>query len=210
MLARELAYQLSARQLPLDAYYRELPHLTASERAMQNFDHPDSLEIELLLHHLDELISGRSIERPIYDFVSHTRIANRSDLVTPAPVLIVEGILALHYPELRRRYDLSIFVNTPAGVCLMRRVHRDVQQRGRTEQAVREQFAATTLPMAERFVLPSAQYASVTVEGTESLDWSVAAVLHALGRTLALAGSSDKVRADVEHMPSGQSEEPAR
>ena len=194
LLARELATQLNARLLPLDLYYRDLSHLPSEERAQQNFDHPDSIEFDLLLHHLDELTLDHSIARPVYDFTTHTRVLDRNTRIDPAPVLIVEGILALHPPALRQRFDLSVFVHTPQSVCLARRIHRDVRERGRTEQNVREQFAATTRPMAEQFVLPSAVHASVTVEGTESLDWSVATVLHALGRSLAAFGTSLSLR----------------
>ncbi len=181
-LARELTAQLGARLLPLDLYYRDLSDVPVAKRTQHNFDHPDSLESDLLLRQLDQLAAGKAIERPFYDFSTHTRVPDRSEHIEPAPVLIVEGILALHYPELRRRFDLSVFVHTPTAVCLARRIDRDVRERGRTEQTVREQFAATTLPMAEQFVLPSAAHASVTVEGTESLDWSIATVLHTLGR----------------------------
>ena len=189
LLARELANQLNARLLPLDLYYRDLSQLPEADRGQRNFDHPDSIELDLLLHHLDELTAGRSIARPLYDFSTHTRVLDRTTRIDPAPVLIVEGILALHYPDLRKRFDLSVFVRTPEAICLARRIHRDVRERGRTEQTVREQFASTTQPMAEQFVIPSAVHASVTVEGTESLDWSVATVLHALGRSLATAGA---------------------
>lgn len=188
-LGRELTTQLSALLLPLDLYYRDLSHLSADDRARQNFDHPDSLEVDLLLHHLDELTAGRSVDLPIYDFSSHTRLHGQTTRAHSAPVLIVEGILALHYPALRRHFDLSVFVQTPNAVCLTRRIYRDVRERGRTEATVREQFTSTTLPMAEQFVFPSAAHASVTVDGTESLDWSVASILHALGRSLAIAGT---------------------
>lgn len=179
-LARELTMQLSATLLPLDFYYRCLSHLPPHQRALQNFDHPDSLEHLLLVHHVEELADGRSIERPIYDFTTHTRIPDRTETIPPAQVLIIEGILALHYPELRALYDFSIYVNAPDEICLNRRIYRDVRERGRTEESVRAQFEATAKPMADLYVLPSAKFASVTVEGTDALDWSIEQILQRL------------------------------
>jgi len=102
--------------------------------------------------------------------------------------VIVEGILALHYAELVDCYDFSIYVNAPHEVCLARRIHRDMRERGRTEESVREQFHATARPMAELYVLPSAARASVTVEGTDALDWSVEQVLKRLGEAGLMPG----------------------
>jgi uridine kinase len=179
-LARELTQQLSATLLPLDFYYICLSHLRPDERALQNFDHPDSLEHTLLARHVADLADGRPIERPIYDFTTHTRVPDRTETVASAPVLIVEGILALHYPSLRSLFDFSIYVNAPNQICLNRRIYRDMRERGRTEESVRAQFDATAKPMADLYVIPSAQHASITVQGTEALDWSVEQVLQRL------------------------------
>jgi uridine kinase len=179
-LARELTAQLSATLLPLDFYYRCLSHLPQEERGLRNFDHPDSLEHTLLVEHVEALADGRNIERPIYDFTTHTRVPDRTETIAPAPVLIVEGILALHYSRLRALYDFSIYVNAPNEICLNRRIYRDMRERGRTEESVRAQFEATAKPMADLYVLPSAQHASVIVEGTDALDWSVEQVLERL------------------------------
>ena len=185
-LARELTAQLNATLLPLDFYYRCLSHLPPADRASQNFDHPDSLEHTLHAQHVHTLAEGCSIERPIYDFSTHTRIPNRTETITPTQALIVEGILALHYESLRNLYDFSIYVNAPNQICLNRRIYRDMRERGRTEESVRAQFEATARPMAELYVLPSAVHASITVEGTDALDWSIEQVLqrlHQLGLT---------------------------
>jgi uridine kinase len=179
-LARELTAQLNATLLPLDFYYRCLSHLPPEERALQNFDHPDSLEHALLVEHIEALADARSIERPIYDFTTHTRVPDRTETIVPAAVLLVEGILALHYPRLRALYDFSIYVNAPNEICLNRRIYRDMRERGRTEESVRAQFEATAKPMADRYVIPSAQHASITVEGTDALDWSVEQILQSL------------------------------
>jgi uridine kinase len=181
-LARELCSELSASLLPLDFYYRDLAHLTADERAQSNFDHPDSLEDTLLTAHVEALAEGRAIQAPVYDFATHSRVPHQTIPIPAADVVIVEGILALHYDALHQLYDFSIFVNAPQEVCLKRRIHRDVRERGRTEVSVREQYEATARPMAERYVLPSATRATLTVEGTDSLDWSIEQTLSTLRR----------------------------
>ena len=117
----------------------------------------------------------------MYDFKTHTRVAGRFETVVPTGVVIVEGILALHYAELLPCYGFSIYVNAPQEVCLARRIERDMRERGRTEEAVRAQWEATTLPMAELYVVPSAKHASITVEGTGSVDWPVEQVMRRLG-----------------------------
>lgn len=181
-LARELTAQFNATLLPLDFYYRDLSHLPLEDRALQNFDHPDSLEHSLLVEHVDSLANNRTIARPVYDFATHTRVPNQTETITASEVLIVEGILALHYHDLRALYDFSIYVNAPNELCLNRRIYRDMRERGRTEESVRAQFEATARPMADLYVLPSAAHASVTVEGTDALDWSVEQVLQHLNR----------------------------
>lgn len=186
-LARELAAQLNATLLPLDFYYRDLGHLSPADRALQNFDHPDSIEHTLLIEHIASLTHRNPIERPIYDFATHTRVPHRTETVAPAEVILVEGILALHYEELRRLYDFSIYVNAPHDLCLIRRIFRDTHERGRSEISVRQQFEATARPMADLYVIPSATHASITVEGTDALDWSIEQILqrlHQLGLML--------------------------
>jgi uridine kinase len=176
-LARELATQLEATLFPLDLYYRDLSQFPLDSRHKRNFDHPDSLESQLIIQHVQALARGEAIERPMYDFKTHSRVAGVFDRIVPGRVVIVEGILALHYAELVPCYQFSIYVNAPHDVCLARRIHRDMRERGRTEESVREQFIETAQPMAELYVVPSAARASVTVEGTDSLDWSVEQVL---------------------------------
>lgn len=179
-LARELATQLDACLFPFDFYYRDLAHLCFEDRCDHNFDHPDSLEHELLVEHVRELSEGRPVERPVYDFSTHTRVPDQTDRLEPTRVVIVEGILALHYVDLLPLYDFSIYVDAPNEVCLNRRIYRDMRERGRTEESVRAQFAATAQPMADQYVLPSQTHADVTVPGTESLDWSIELILRQL------------------------------
>ena len=179
-LARELARELRATLFPLDLYYRDLSQFPLDSRDKQNFDHPDSLEGELFIEHIRELGEGRTIHRPVYDFSRHTRVAGNFDTVEPAPFLIVEGILALYYDELWPLYDFSVYVDAPNEICLNRRIYRDMRERGRTEESVRAQFEATARPMAEQYVLPTQARASITVLGTEALDWSIERVLRGL------------------------------
>jgi uridine kinase len=179
-LARELARELGATLFPLDLYYRDLAQFPLDERSMQNFDHPDSLESELFIEHIRELAEGRAIQRPVYDFSRHTRVAGKFETVEPAAFVVVEGILALHYEELWPLYDFSVYVDAPNEICLSRRIYRDMRERGRTEASVREQFEAAVRPMAERYVQPSQAQASITVSGAEALDWSIERVLRGL------------------------------
>jgi uridine kinase len=179
-LARELATQLDATLFPLDLYYRDLSQFPLDSRHKRNFDHPDSLESELIIEHVRTLATGQPIQRPVYDFATHSRVPDAFDTITPTRVVIVEGILALHFAELIPLYNFSIYVNCPDDICLTRRIHRDMRERGRTEESVREQFHATAQPMAELYVLPSQSRATITVEGTDSLDWSIEQILQRL------------------------------
>ena len=183
-LARELAAQVNATLFPLDFYYRDLGHLTLDERKQVNYDHPDSVESDLLAAHVAQLAQGRSIDRPIYDFPAHTRVLGKTERIVPGSVVIVEGIFALHYDALRALYDFSIYVECPEDLCFKRRLSRDVKERGRTPESVKAQYEATAKPMARQFVQPSAKHASLRVDATGSLDWSVEQVfqqLHAKG-----------------------------
>jgi uridine kinase len=179
-LARELASQLNATLFPLDLYYRDLSQFPLDSRHKRNFDHPDALESELFTEHIRLLAEGQTIERPVYDFSQHARVSDRFDTVAPSRFVVIEGILALHFDKLRTLYDFSVYVDAPHDVCLTRRIYRDKRERGRTEESVREQYAAAVEPMANLYVLPSQSRATLTVSGCEALDWSVEQVLRAL------------------------------
>lgn len=152
-----------------DSYYRNFEGLSAEERHHINFDHPDSLETELLARHLDVLAKGSSVEVPIYDFTTHSR-KTQTQRVEPRKVIIVEGILVLAEPELRKRIDIKLYVDTPADIRFMRRLVRDIKTRGRTLESVIEQYVTTVRPMHEEFVEPSKRYADLIIpEGGENL-----------------------------------------
>ena len=148
--------------IPHDAYYRDLSHLPPALRAQVNFDHPDSLETELLIEHLKQLKAGRSVEIPVYDFTTHTRTAE-TRRVGPAPVILVEGILVFAEPALRELFDVKLYVDTDADIRLIRRLQRDVQERGRTFESVIRQYLSTVRPMHLEFVEPSKRYADVII-----------------------------------------------
>ena len=145
-----------------DAYYRDLGHLTLEERKQQNFDHPDALEDELLIEHLRELLAGRPIHVPVYDFSLHTR-SSETHLVHPQPIILLEGILLFTNPVLREMMDIGIFVDTDADVRFIRRLVRDIDERGRTVESVIAQYLATVRPMHLEFVEPSKRYADIIV-----------------------------------------------
>jgi len=151
-----------------DEYYHDLVHLTPDERALVNYDHPDSLDVDLLVSHLDGLLAGRPAEVPVYDFTTHTRTGT-TRRVDPRPVIVVDGILVLAFPVIRERLDVSVFVEAPAEVRLARRLDRDVKERGRTPESVRTQFAATVAPMHDAFVSPCRDLADLTLDGQGDL-----------------------------------------
>ena len=151
-----------------DEYYHDLVHLTPDERALVNYDHPDSLDVDLLVSHLDGLLAGRPAEVPVYDFTTHTRTGT-TRRVDPRPVIVVDGILVLAFPVIRERLDVSVFVEAPAEVRLARRLNRDVRERGRTPESVRTQFAATVAPMHDAFVSPCRDLADLTLDGQGDL-----------------------------------------
>jgi uridine kinase len=145
-----------------DHYYRPHSHLEPEEREKVNYDHPDSLEVELLAAHIDELRAGRAIERPTYDFSIHDR-APRGVFIEPAKVIVVEGILVLFEPRLRQRFDAKLFVDTDADIRLMRRIRRDLEHRGRSFAQIRKQYYESVRPMHMAFVEPSKRFADLIV-----------------------------------------------
>lgn len=145
-----------------DWYYRDRSELSLEERERLNYDHPDAIETELLVQHLDALRAGQPIEAPQYDFRAHLRRAERIH-VTPAPIVLVEGILVLADQRLRAKMDLKIYVDTDADIRLMRRVRRDLEQRGRTFAQVRDQYYQSVRPMHLQYVEPSKRFADLIV-----------------------------------------------
>lgn len=152
-----------------DSYYRDRSHLPSEERANINYDHPDALETSLLIQHLKQLLAGEPTDIPIYDFVTHTRKAEWRR-VQPCKVIVVEGILILADPSLRELFDIKVFVDTDPDIRFIRRLERDIAERGRTRESVVAQYMHTVRPMHLEFVEPSKRYADVIVpEGGHNL-----------------------------------------
>jgi uridine kinase len=145
-----------------DAYYKDLSDLPMAQRAMQNFDHPDALDNDLLIAHLQELKAGRPIKVPVYDFTTHSR-TSKTLPVEPHPVILVEGILIFADETLRQLMDVRIYVDTDADIRFIRRLERDIAERGRTMDSVIHQYLATVRPMHQEFVEPSKRYANVII-----------------------------------------------
>ena len=145
-----------------DSYYRDLRHIPLSERQKQNFDHPSSLETELLIRHLEALKSGYQIEIPVYDFVEHTR-SNVTISASPKKIILVDGILIFSEPKLRNKMDIKIFVDTDDDIRLLRRLKRDINDRGRDFDGVLNQYEKYVRPMHLEFVEPSKRYADIII-----------------------------------------------
>lgn len=145
-----------------DTYYRDLDHLAPEDRARFNFDHPDALETDLMVAHLDALLAGETIEKPTYSFETHSR-RDETETVEPRPVILVDGILVLAEPTLRERMDVKLYVDAPDDVRLMRRIERDLHERGRSIDSILDQYRRTVRPMHLEFVEPSKRHADVII-----------------------------------------------
>ena len=164
-VARKVAEALadaSVAFIAMDAYYRNFAHLSMDERRRINWDHPDSFDLELLIAHLGQLAGGGAIERPVYDFVTHTR-GERTVQVAAADVVVVDGILLFADERLRELCEVKVYVDTDADIRLIRRIRRDSAERGRPLDEILEQYLTTVRPMHLQFVEPSKRYADVIV-----------------------------------------------
>lgn len=164
-VAREILARVAPAQIGYiqhDAYYRDLIHLSPAARAAVNFDHPDALETELLIRHLDQLLAGEPAEIPIYDFTRHVR-TDQTRRIDSCRVILIEGILIFADAALRRRMNVRIFVDTDADLRFIRRLRRDIEERGRTVESVVQQYLSTVRPMHLDFVEPSKRYADIIV-----------------------------------------------
>ncbi len=153
----------------LDDYYKDAADLSMEERRKINFDHPDSYDSKLLISHLNKLKRGEAIEKPTYDFVNYVR-SNITETIEPCDIIIVEGIMLFAIPELRKMFQMKIYVDTADDVRFIRRLRRDIENRGRTLESVVNQYMATVRPMHETFVEPSKRYADIIVpEGGKNM-----------------------------------------
>ena len=170
-VARRILKRIGTEHVALlsqDSYYKHQPHLTKEERAQVNYDHPNSFDNELLIEHLQELRQGKSVQVPVYSFSEHIRTEETIPLA-PTPVVVLEGILVLADEPLRKEMDIKVFVDTDADVRVLRRINRDMRERGRSFDSVFAQYLNTVKPMHEAFIEPSKRYADLIVpEGGEN------------------------------------------
>jgi uridine kinase len=170
-VARKIAEGLPSDQVGVidhDSYYRDHSDLPPEARNKLNYDHPDALDNDLLVQHLEELRAGRGVDVPNYDFKTHARLSQRRRL-EPTRIIIVEGILVFVEERVRKLLDVKVFVDTDADLRVFRRIRRDIEQRGRTFQSIREQYYSTVRPMHLQFVEPSKRWADLIVpEGGEN------------------------------------------
>jgi uridine kinase len=148
--------------LPHDAYYRDQSQLTFEERLRVNYDHPDALETDLLISHIEALRRGEIIERPVYDFKLNTR-SSETRRVVPRQIILVEGILLFYEPHLRKLFDMKLYVDADPDICFIRRLMRDIQERGRSVESVITQYLSTVRPSYIEFVEPSKRFADVII-----------------------------------------------
>jgi uridine kinase len=164
-VVREIVRHIGREQVTVihhDSYYRDVQDLPLEQRVQINYDHPDSLETSLLIHHLHQLDAGESVAVPIYDFTAHLR-ATETERMEPRKVIIVDGLLILWDRELRELMDIKVFVDTDADLRFIRRLARDIEERGRSAESVIEQYLRTVRPMHLEFVEPSKRYADVII-----------------------------------------------
>ena len=164
-VARNILTAVGAQQvayLPHDAYYKDRPDLTLAERTQVNYDHPNSLETSLLVKHIKKLLAWQPVEVPVYDFTLHRRTAE-TVCVEPAPIIFIDGILIFTRRKLRELMDIKIFVDTDADIRFIRRLHRDMEERGRSLDSVITQYMETVRPMHLKFVEPSKRYADIII-----------------------------------------------
>ena len=152
----------------LDSYYKDLSHMGHQDRVKQNFDHPDSIDIDLIISHLKQISDGDDVDIPIYDFSNHIRLET-TKTISQSNVIIVEGIFALHYMQLRKLYTLNVFIETSEDIRFQRRLSRDTKERGRTIGSIKDQFESTVLPMHKKFIGPSKQFADLIIDGNSNI-----------------------------------------
>ena len=157
----------------MDNYYKKRDDLTFEERKKINYDHPDALDMELLAKHLSMLMDEKSIDCPVYNFAEHNRDASKTITISPAKVIIMEGILALYDPKIRKMADIQIFVESDADIRFIRRLKRDMEERGRSLDNVIEQYLTTVKPMYEAYVVPTKRFADIIIPNDTKHDIAI-------------------------------------
>ena len=174
-LAKNLAKAYPKKEILIieqDSYYNDISDLDYKNRCKQNFDHPDAIDSALIENHLKKLLSGETIYSPTYNFFKHLR-EKEGNKIKQHPIIIIEGILMLHYIRLHKFYTLKVFVETPEPIRFNRRVERDIHFRGRSKESIEKQYYSMVKPMHKRFVQPSKSYSDIVIKGTVSIDKSI-------------------------------------
>ena len=174
-LAKKFAEKYPKKKILIinqDSYYKDISHMLFSDRQNQNFDHPNAIDVELLQKNLHELKTCKEAKLPSYNFKEHLR-GKKTKKVKKKDVIIIEGILILHFLQLRKFYTVKIYVDTPEKIRLSRRLKRDMQERGRTEKSINKQYEDTVKPMHNQYVEPSKVYADLIVKGTEEINKNI-------------------------------------
>jgi uridine kinase len=167
--ARHVASRLNGHVISLEIYSKDVNHLSLEQRAKLDYDAPDALDAELLERHIRDYAEGKAIEAPIYDFAEHLRVVDRRQHIPAKSLLIVEGILALHFAQLRPHFDLSIYFEAPEEVCFHRRKVRDITERQRSVDFILWQYKNAVLPAARQYLIPSKKYADVVLDSNADL-----------------------------------------
>ena len=174
-LAKNLANTYPKKEILIieqDSYYKDISNLDYKDRCKQNFDHPDAIDSILIENHLKKLLSGKTIYSPRYNFFKHLR-EKEEKKIKQHPIIVMEGILLLHYIRLHKFFTLKVFVETPEHIRISRRMERDIQFRGRTKDSIEKQYYSTVKPMHEKFVQPSKSYSDIVIDGTALINQSI-------------------------------------
>lgn len=186
--AKRVASRLNGHVISMEVYSIEMNHLPLEERAKQNYDAPHAIDVKLLESHIRDYAAGHAIEAPIYDFAEHLRVSDRREHIPAKTLLIVEGILALHFTELRPHFDLSIYLEAADEVCFHRRKVRDITDRGRSLDFILWQYKNTVLPAAKQYLLPSKRYADLVLDSSADIATVEKSLYDAIMEKRALAG----------------------
>jgi uridine kinase len=169
IVGKHVASRLNGHVISMEVYSIEMNHLPLEQRAKQNYDAPNAIDVQLLERHIRDYADGKAIEAPIYDFAEHLRVSDRREHIPAKSLLIVEGILALHFAQLRPHFNLSIYLEAPDEICFHRRKVRDITERQRSLELIQWQYEHTVLPAMRQYAIPSKKFADVVLESAADL-----------------------------------------
>jgi uridine kinase len=196
-VAKRVASRFNGHVISMEVYALEMNHLPLEERAKQNYDAPYAIDMTLLEKHVLDYSAGKPIEAPIYDFAEHVRVSDRREHIPAKTLLIVEGILALHFAQLRQYFDLSIYLEAPGEVCFHRRKVRDITERGRSLDFIQWQYENAVLPAARQYLLPSKGFANLVLNSDADIATMEKSLYDAIVEKLVLASAKALCRKEV-------------